>query len=143
MLAALAATPTGPRGNDDPPRAAPAALPAAPAGGRALTNSMLNMVLINAARGYHAHLDRAAVVARVGAANFDALVAAYTADFAARPDVPAAYPLGQWPLRRLPRRPGPGSPPLSARRPGRSDVSARNLVWTTVIQRAALCIHDE
>ena len=101
-------------------------------------------VIINAARGYHAHLDRATVVARVGAADFDALVDAYTADFAARPDVVAAYPLGQSvayldaPLQEALLHPHDA---LAADRPGRSNVSADNLVWTTVMQRATLRIH--
>jgi hypothetical protein len=119
-------------------------LPAAPAGGRALTNSMLNMVLINAARGYHAHLDRAAVVARVGAADFNAFVAAYTADFAVRPDVTAAYPLGHyvaylvdWVQEALLH---PHDAPV-ADRPGRSRVSFNSRVWTHHMQRATLHIH--
>ena len=88
-------------------------------------------VIINAARGYHAHLDRATVVARVGAADFDALVAAYTADFAARTDVVAAYPLGHFvaylaaPVQDALLYPH-GAP--AADRPGRSNVSADSLV---------------
>jgi hypothetical protein len=105
---------------------------------------MLYMVLINEARGYHAHHNRAAVVACVGAADFNALVAAYTADFAARPDVAAAYPLGRFVAylddyvqEALLH---PHDAPV-ADGPGRSRISVASDVWTHHMQRASFLIH--
>ena len=103
------------------------------------------MVLINAARGYHAHPDRADVVARIGAADLDTLIAAYTADFAARPDVAAAYPLGHYvaylaaPVQEALLHPRDVP---AADGPGRSNIPAASPVWATVMQRATLRLHQ-
>ena len=54
------------------------------------------MVLINEARGFFAHPNRATVLTLIGAADFNTLVTAYTHDdFACRADVVQDYPQGQ------------------------------------------------
>ena len=102
------------------------------------------MVLINAARGNHAHPDRAGVVALIGADDLDTLIDAYTADFAARSDVAAAYPFGN-PVDYLA---APVQEALlhprdvpAADGPGHSNIAATSHVWATVMQLATCRLH--
>ena len=97
------------------------------------------MVLINA------HPDRAGVVALIGADNLDTLIAAYTADFAARPDVAAVYPFGNYvaylaaPVQEALLHPRDVP---AADGPGRSNIPAASPVWANVMQRATLRLHQ-
>ena len=71
-----------------------AATPATTIRGASMNNLVLNMALMNQARGFHVQPDRQRILHCIGQADFDTLVTAYTADVAARPDVANRNSLG-------------------------------------------------
>ena len=68
------------------------------------TNSVLNMILFNKARGFHVQPDRQRILQCIGQADFDTCVTAYTANFAALRDVANRNPLGATTCPSLPTR---------------------------------------